>query len=140
MQRQFQFQPSWYLAILLLMAHGAVLFALYVLPLPTWAKIALTLLLLASLFFYVRRDARLSAPSSVITLALNGDDVVLTTRNGKPEAAQLLNHSMVSPWLTVLNSVPRGATCTRRIIIFPDSLDTESFRQLRVWLKWRVSA
>ena len=137
MPRQFHFQPSGYLAISLLLAHSAALLAIYAIPLPGWAKIALTLLLLANLLFYLRRDAQLSAPSSVITLTLDGDDLMLTARNGKCWVARLLSTSMVTPVLTVLNSSSPGAIFARPIIIFPDSLDAESFRQLRVWLKWR---
>lgn len=126
-----------YLAALLLLAHSAALLAIYEIPLPGWAKIALTLLLLASLFFYLRRDAQLRAPSSVISLTLDGEDIMLTARNGERWVAHLLSSSMVSPVLTVLNSSSLGAIFARTIIIFPDSLDAESFRQLRVWLKWR---
>ncbi|MBI3902775.1 MAG: hypothetical protein HY306_07520 [Nitrosomonadales bacterium] len=36
----------------------------------------------------------------------------------------------------MLNVLPQGARFARSMIILPDSLDVESFRQLRVWLKW----
>jgi toxin CptA len=47
-----------------------------------------------------------------------------------------LRDSLVTPYLTVLNVLPQGARFSRSVVILPDSLDAESFRQLRVWLKW----
>ncbi len=131
---------SAYLAAILIAAHGAALLALLSLALPLWAQIVLAMLLLVSLLFYLRRDAWLSAPSSAIALLLEGDRVVLTTRSGDLWPGQLLRDSLVTPLLTVINVLPHGARFARNIIILPDSLDAESFRQLRVWLKWGMGA
>lgn len=136
MQRQFNLQPSLYLAILLIAAHAAALMALYFLPLPSWALAALTVLLLSGLGFYLRRHAWLTAPSSGVMLQLDGDRVVLTARSGDQLTGQLSGTSLVTPLLTVLNVLPQGEHFTRSVIILPDSLDPESFRQLRVLLKW----
>lgn len=136
MQRQFNFRPSHHLAIMLVVAHGAALLALLALALPLWAMAALLLLLLFSLLHHLRRDAWLSAPSSGVKLVLEEEGVVLTVRNGDQLTGRLLHDSLITPFLTVLNVLPQGAYLTRSIIILPDSLDNESFRQLRVWLKW----
>lgn len=136
MQRQFNFQPSFHLAAILLVAHSVAALALLALPLPSWAIAALFLLLLFSLLHYLRRDARLSAPSSGVKLVLEEESVVLTMRSGDQFTGHLLHDSLITPFLTVLNVLPQGAYLARSIIILPDSLDRESFRQLRVWLKW----
>jgi len=136
MQREFKFQSSRYLATMLISAHGATLAALFPLALPGWAKMALASLILFSLVYHLRRDAWLSAPSASVALILEGDRVVLTTRGGEQLAGQILRDSLVTPFLAVLNVLPQGARLARSVIILPDSLDTESFRQLRVWLKW----
>ncbi len=136
MQRQFNLHPSNYLAAILIAAHGVALAALLALPLPLWAQLVLTMLLLASLLRYLRRDAWLSAPSSAIALLLEGDRIVLTTRSGDLWSGQLLRDSLGTPLLTILNVLPQGAHFARSVIILPDSLDAESFRQLRVLLKW----
>ena len=136
MQRQFNLHSSAYLAAILIAAHGAALLALFSLALPFCAQTALAMLLLASLLFYLRRDAWLSAPSSAIALLLEGGDVVLTARSGDLWSGQLLRDSLVTPSLTVLNVLPPGARFARSVVILPDSLDAESFRQLRVRLKW----
>ena len=136
MQRQFHIQPSVYLAALLLAAHGMALLAIYTLPLPVWTKIGLTPLLLLSLIFYWRRDARLTAPSAVIALTLQDEQVVLTARNGQQWSTQLSSHSMVFPGLIVLDSLPQSANRAHSIVLLPDSLDSASLRRLRVMLKW----
>ena len=136
MQQQFKLQPSHYLAAMLIAAHGATLAALFPLAFPIWAKIALAFLVLLSLGYHLRREALLSAPSSTVALMFEGDQVVLDTRGGEQLTGQILRDSLVTPYLTVLNVLPQGARFPRNVVILPDSLDTESFRQLRVWLKW----
>lgn len=136
MQSKFQLHPSRYLAVVLLAAHGAAYAALLPLTLPVWAKAALAPVLLFSLVYHLRRDAWLSAPSATVALLLQGDQIVLTTRAGAELAGTVSRNSLVMPVLTVLNILPQGARFARSVIILPDSLDAESFRQLRVGLKW----
>ena len=136
MQRQFKLQPSRYFAAILIAAHGIALAALFPLVLPGWSKVALASLISFSLMYHLRRDAWLSAPSASVALVLEGDRAVLTTRGGEQLAGQILRDSLVTPFLTVLNVLPQGAHLARSVVILPDSLDAESFRQLRVCLKW----
>lgn len=136
MPRPFKLQRSHYLATMLIAAHGATLAALFPLNFPIWAKIALAFFVLLSLGVHLRREAWLSAPSAGVALMLEGDQIVLTTRGGEQLVGQILRDSLVTPYLTVLNILPEGARFTRSVVILPDSLDTESFRQLRVRLKW----
>ena len=136
MQRQFKLLPSHYLAAMLIAVHGITFAALFPLALPIWAKAALAPLMLFSLAYHLRRDAWLSAPSASVELVLEGDRIVLTTRGGEQLAGQMLSDSLVTPFLTVLNVLPQGARLARSVVILPDSLDAESFRQLRVCLKW----
>lgn len=136
MPQQFKLQPSPYLATMLIAAHGATLAALFPLDFPIWAKTALAFFVLLSLGYHLRREAWLSAPSANVALMLEGDQIVLTTHAGEQLAGQILRDSLVTPYLTVLNVLPEGARFTRSVVILPDSLNAESFRQLRVRLKW----
>ena len=136
MQRQFSLHPSRYLAAMLMVAHGAALAALFPLAFPAWAKSALACVILFSLWYHLRRDAWLAAPSSSKALMLESEQVVLTTHGGEQLACRVLRGSTITPFLTVLNILPPGARFARSVVILPDSLDAESFRQLRVWLKW----
>ncbi len=136
MQRQFNLQPSIYFTIALVASHGVALAVLAPLALPLWARILLALLVIISLLYHVWYDAWLLALSSNKALLLDGDMVLLLARNGDQVTARVLADSLVTPLITILNVLPQGAHLARSIIILPDSLDTESFRQLRVWLRW----
>jgi len=136
MQRQFNLQPSTYFTIALVVSHGVALAVLAPLALPLWARILMALLVLVSLLYHVWHDAWLLALSSNKTLMLDGDMILLVARNGDQVTARVLTDSLVTPFITVLNVLPQGAYLARSVIILPDSLDSESFRQLRVWLRW----
>ncbi|MCE9549866.1 MAG: hypothetical protein K8R50_02480 [Betaproteobacteria bacterium] len=136
MQRQFNLQPSIYFTITLVASHGVALAVLVPLALPLWARILLALLVIISLLYHVWHDAWLIALSSNKTLQLDGDMILLVARNGDQVTARVLADSLVTPYITVLNVLPQGSYLARSVIILPDSLDTESFRQLRVWLRW----
>ena len=136
MRPQFKLQPSHQLAVVLVVAHGTALVTLLPLAFPAWSKLALIFLILFSMMYHLRRDAWLSALSSGVALMLEGDRVVLTMRGGKQLVGLVLRDSLVTPFITVLNILPQDARFARSLVILPDSLDAESFRQLRVWLKW----
>ena len=136
MQRQFNLQPSIYLTIALVASHGVALAILAPLALPLWSRTLLASLVLVSLLYHLWHDAWLLALSSNKTLLLDGDMILLVARNGDQVTARVLADSLVTPFITVLNVLPQGTHLARSVIIVPDSLDAESFRQLRVWLRW----
>jgi len=49
----------------------------------------------------------------------------------------VLEGSFVAPWLTIVRYKLDASWWPRNLLILPDMLPTEIFRQLRVWLKWR---
>ena len=136
MQQQFDLFPSHRLAGVLILAYSAAMLALLLLQLPAWALVPLYLLLLLSLLLHLRQLAWLSAASAVVKLKLEGDVLELTLKNGKQLTEYFLQSSFVSPSLTILNARPRDGYWSRSTIILPDSMDSESFRELRVRLKW----
>lgn len=44
--------------------------------------------------------------------------------------------SFVAPWLTIVRWRPAGSRFTRGIVVLPDMLHAETFRALRVVLRW----
>lgn len=120
---------------MLIAAHGAVLGAL-LFALPLWAGLALALLLLCSLLYYLLRDAWLGLPTSCIGLIQEGEGAVLLRRDGTRLSCAILQDSLVMPYLTVLNVLPPESRFARSVVILADSMEAESFRQLRVWLRW----
>lgn len=106
------------------------------LPIVESAKTALAVLLACALAYYLRRDAWLLSSASHVALRLEGNHIVLITRGGGEVPGLVLRDSVVTPALTILNVLPQGKKTARSVVIFPDSLDAERSRELRVLLKW----
>jgi len=138
-------KPSKRLAFALSAAHFTAIALLWPLALPTWVKLMGSVLLTVSLAFYVRHYAWLASPRSVIALELSDDMAcTLETRRGKSSACAVLGSSFVAPYLTVLELKTLGPLrlwqrifARHSIVIFPDGIDEEDFRQLRVLLRWK---
>jgi toxin CptA len=65
------------------------------------------------------------------------DSASVETPDGQWQEARVLPTTYVSALLTVINvRVPPGVFA-RHMVIAPDSTDPESFRRLRVWLRWK---
>ncbi len=136
MQNHFSLSASRIFAILLLLIHGVSLATLAVLPVTAWLKWAGAAACLFSLSYYLRRDAWLSLSSSCVAVRVEGGQVVLATQGGRELAGQLQRDSVVTPYLVVLNVLPQGARFARSVVIFPDAIAAEAFRELRVILRW----
>ena len=131
-------KPSLQLVILLSLAHFAVAGLLWTLTLTLSIKAMGTFVLIISLIYYLKQDALLTANNAVVAFALSDEmRCALTTRSGESIACSILGSTFVAPYLTVLNLKPVEKLFTRSVVILPDSMDAEEFRQLRVWLRWR---
>ncbi len=62
--------------------------------------------------------------------------VIVECRNGSVREARILGSSFVAPYLTIVLLKPIARWRTRAVVILPDAVAPELFRQLRVWLKW----
>ena len=100
------------------------------------ARIGLVILLVCALAYYLIRHAWLLLPTSYVAIRIEGNSAVLITRGGKELSGQVLHDSVVTPVFTVLNVLPHGKRRVQSVVIFPDSLDRELYRKLRVLLKW----
>ncbi|MGA8147359.1 MAG: protein YgfX [Gallionellaceae bacterium] len=136
MIQDIKFKPSRYLAALLIAAHLVAIIALVPLALPIWARMGLMLVLVVNFSYLLRRNILLNLPSSCVGLSLGKEGVGMLARNGEQLQCKVLHDSLVTPVITVINVLPQGARFARAAVILPDGLDAESFRQLRVWLKW----
>lgn len=131
-------QPSHQLAIILSLAHFAVAGLLWLLALSLGIKVIIVAALIISLIHYLRRDALLTANNAVVALELSDEmPCTLITRSGKSIACTILGSTFVAPYLTVLNLKFPENFFTCSVVILPDSMDAEQFRQLRVWLRWK---
>lgn len=137
MQNNFSLNPSRVFAVLLLAIHLFSLAAVMLLPLPLWAKAGVVVCLVFSLIYYLRRDAWLSLPSSCVAFRLQESHIVLIAKNGQEWSGTLLHGSVVTPFMTLLRMAPQDARLARSVVIFSDAIAPESFRMLRVALRWK---
>lgn len=135
---------SFRLALMLGLAHAAAIALLWPLMLPVAAKLSATAALITSLVLYLRHYALRNSPGSITSLLL-ADDMTCTleTRRGERFACAPLGSSFVAPYLTVLELKPLETAKwwhklhARSVVILPDAVDAEDFRQLRVLLRWK---
>lgn len=125
------------LASVLVVAHTAAAATLIPLALALSAKLVCGMLVAVSLFVSLRRHALLSGSSAIREIELEAGEVA-EVRNtaGEWRDARVLGSSYVSPALTVLNLRVGGSRFAWHVVIVPDSIDAETFRRLRVQLRW----
>lgn len=128
--------PSRIFLALLLGAYLVAILVIFILPVAAWARYTLACLLLSWLTASLLRDVLLILPSSWVAMRLDDAQIVLFCRNGKELTGRVLPGSLVTPLLTVLNVSLQGTRFDKSLILFPDSLDQQRFREMRVQLKW----
>jgi hypothetical protein len=80
------------------------------------------------------------SPDSVRELALRPDGgAAWRDRDGSWHVAREVTGGVIAPWLAVIGLKEDGGR-TRRILLMPDAMQSEAFRELRVWLRWRPRA
>lgn len=137
---RIRLRASLQLAILLTAAHAAAIASLWPLAVTPSIKFALGAIALTSCGFFLLRDALLRFSGSVIVIELAEEGAcVLTDRAGRERKGAVLGDSFVSSFLTVLHCRLVGQRHGRSVVIFPDAVEEDAFRRLRVWLRWKMS-
>lgn len=112
------------------------------LAMPSQIKLILILMIIMSAVYAVLKYGLLSLPSSYIILKVDSkNQLQLIRKDGKTLNMNVEADSTVTLYLTVLNSRVEDASWLQglfghALIIFPDAINAESYRQLRVWLRW----
>ncbi len=131
-------QPSKRLAAILGVSHLLVMGLLWPIALPILIKFVIFILLVISLLFTVRQYALLNTQRAIVAFELSDEMFCkFKTRQGQSIGCHILGSTFVSPYLVVLNLKPPDHFLTRSVVIFPESIDAELFRQLRVLLRWK---
>jgi toxin CptA len=79
----------------------------------------------------------LRLPGSLVGLELNSKgELHVQRQDGKKQSVTVLADSVVLPYLTILNLKMDGRRWHRHMLITPDRVESNAFRQLRVWLRW----
>lgn len=137
MQRYFKLRPSGLLAFLLVLLSLFALVSLWLLPLPTALKLALTVILLTWGGYCLLLGAYLRLGRSCVAFRLdNSEEIVLVLRNGIHMPGRLSPDCLVTPYLVILNVVLSERRGTHSLLVMPDTMGADSFRHLRIALRW----
>lgn len=134
-------RPSYLLALFLVAMHALALLSVWLVPLVLVVKIGTAIVFATTLAFGLRQHVWRAGNRSVCAIRLTGEcDLSLQGQDGVWLEVKLLPSSFVSPYLTVLNLSLEGESRARHVVLLPDAMDAEQFRQLRVWLRWRCKS
>ncbi|MFA7279686.1 MAG: protein YgfX [Sterolibacterium sp.] len=129
-------QGSRRLDLLLLAAHGFALAVLGAISAPDWMRWILLLLVCCSFGLTWQRT---HGVKRIVRLLLRADGKLEYVRsNGETGETRVHPHSTVTPYLTVL--LLRFDMRLEALVLLPDSLPEEAYRQLRLWLRWQAEA
>lgn len=135
---QIDFKPSITLTLIICtMGLGAT--AILILPTLIWQlKLLLGIAIFTTVTYYICHHCLLLLPWSCISLNVNSNhQVQVSQRNGKVVSVDICPDSVVTPYLTIINcKVQEAKFFTLHLVILPDMIDAEFYRQLRVWLRW----
>lgn len=129
-------KPSLRLAMFLLLSHAIASTVVYATVMPMPAKLVMLILVLLSLFFYLVRDALLLIPGSWREISFDQGSVTVVTRGGSGFFGRIASSSIVSPYFVVLSVKLEGHRMPVFRTFFPDALEADAFRELRVYLKF----
>lgn len=130
-------QPSRMLTVLLLSVSLAACLILLCIPVLSWLKALAILLISLATIWHVAKNALLLLSKSIIKLELTSEaEFFVTQRDGQKIKAEVLTTSFVAWYLVMLNLKLPDSRLVRHVVLMPDMLDGEAFRQLRVWLRW----
>jgi toxin CptA len=120
---------------LLVLVHAGALGLLLLLKLPLILHWCLAIAVLLSFVHTVRQYVMVPGTAGVIALTWKHDgDWVIDLQDGTSLEAQLHASSYAHPWLVVLNFRIEDRRRLKSVVLFPDSLEAQTFRQLRVRL------
>ena len=120
-------------------AYAIGTICVFLVPLSLWLKSLLLGALILNFVWVVMHQAMRKLSTSIVAMQLDRDGVVLMEqRDGTVLTVRVLGSSFVAPYLSIVLFKTHKAWFARSVVLFPDMLSQELFRQLRVWLKWRL--
>ncbi len=67
---------------------------------------------------------------------MEGADVFLISLDGREMQVQISTETLVTPFITIIMVISCLTGKKLSVMIFPDSIETERFREMRVLVKW----
>jgi hypothetical protein len=137
MQRYYTLRPSRLLALSFILLCAVSFAALWSLSLPLLGLFILTVAMLCWGGYHLLLDASMRLQHSCVAFRLEeGEGIVLVLRNGRHLPCRVARDSLVTSYLVILNVVLSEQRGSRSLVILPDAMAVESFRRLRVALRW----
>lgn len=130
--------PSRVLVLLFLFLCGITLVSIWMLTLLSnpW-KFVLTVLTLSWIGYCLLLYASLSMGQSCVAFQMDGNtEIELILRSGRHLPGRISLDSFVTPHLVILNVILTEQRGRRSLLIMPDAMEKESFRRLRIVLRW----
>jgi len=134
MPDRFVIKPSKYLFLSLLALHALALVLLWFTNLAVQLQFGLSLLALLSLLYHL--DRLLLGRQSWRIFSLNKQRVAVICRGGEELLGSVLGQTVVTPYFVLLRVRLDGRRLAVSQIIFPDALQVDAFRELRVRLRY----
>jgi toxin CptA len=140
---QLDFKPSALLIALMLFFAGMIGLIVMLVDLAWYWQLIIIVTLVASTAYAISMHGTLNLPWSVVKLTVNAKQKLhVVHKDGQRILAQVEASSVVTPYLTILQltfSKVQNEKAWRNhqaIIVLPDNVEREAYRQLRVWLRW----
>lgn len=138
MQRYFKLRSSWILALVVVLLGVSSLISIWMLSSHVWVQIALTAAVIIWTGHHLLFDAGLRMGKSCVAFRLEErEGIVLVLRCGSHYSGQVLPYSLITPYIVILGVMQSGQRGRRNLLIMPDAMGADSFRRLRVALRWR---
>lgn len=139
MQRHstYTLRPSRRLALLFSLLAAVALAASWLLPLPWPVLLGLSGTIIVWASYRLNHDARLRMQDSCVAFRLEEEEtVMLVLRSGRHVPGTLSATSLITPFLVILNVKLQTRRVNRSLVLLPDCMGRQSFRRLRVALRW----
>jgi len=127
-------QPSYCLALCLLVVHVATGWAMTQLPFSLVIRIALVVCVCASAGVTIAHYALVLTPTSIRCVGCGDEGWVIKHRNGRERPVTLADDTVV--WRGFIGLMFRDERGWLRVPIVFDALHSDDFRRLGVWLRW----
>ena len=136
LQRHYKLRPSRLLTFAICLACLLVLGVVLVLPLGSLLRSFISLAIVLVCVFVLFRDAGLSLADSCVAFRLEGgDSISLMLRDGHHMVGKLGVGGVILPFVVLIN-VRLESGGHRALVLLKDCMDADSFRRLRVVLRW----
>ena len=130
-------RPSFILAAILVIVHGAAIAVILMVTMPPWLALLAIAALVINLGVSIWRNALTRGANAVVDVEIASDTALnIRTRRGEWLECEVRGDTYVAWFLTVLNLRQIGTGKRLSVAILPDAIDAEDFRRLRVWLRW----